>query len=77
MKYRIILNDQDYLRFRIFHTHHSKSGKNIINLFRTKILKDFAVISFIILYFFMADAKYYVHLCKCGTCIDHTISLFR
>ena len=60
MKYRIILNDEDYLRFRIFHTHHSKSGKNLINQFRTKILKDFAVVSFIILYFFMSDAKYNV-----------------
>ena len=39
MKYRITLNEEDYVRFRIFHLYHSKLGKRQIHNARTLMIK--------------------------------------
>lgn len=37
MKYRITLNDEDYLRFKIFNLYHTKSGERQINKLRMRV----------------------------------------
>lgn len=37
MKYRITLNDEDYLRFKIFNIYHTKSGERLRNKLRMRV----------------------------------------
>ena len=39
MKYRITLNEEDYVRFRIFHIYHSTLGKRQLHRARTSMIK--------------------------------------
>lgn len=57
MKYRIILNDGDYLRFKIFHTYHSKLGKRQINKMRTMMIKLYGCV---FLLFLSVEVSHYV-----------------
>lgn len=43
MKYRITLNEEDYVRFRIFHLYHSTLGKRQIENARTIMIKLTAI----------------------------------
>ena len=55
MKYKIRINDEDYIRFNIFHANHSKEGKRSKNMQRVR----FPILSLlIIMVFFLAGAKY-------------------
>ena len=49
MKYRITLNEEDYVRFRIFHLYHSKLGKRQLHSARTSMLKLSAIILLLLL----------------------------
>lgn len=49
MKYIITLNEEDYVRFRIFHLYHSKLGKRQIHSARTIAFKLSAIILLLLL----------------------------
>lgn len=49
MKYRITLNEEDYVRFRIFHMYHSKLGKRQLHSARTIAFKLSAIILLLLL----------------------------
>ncbi len=55
MKYKISLNEEDYLRFNIFYTYHSKSGKRALNTAR--MILPVLSITFIFI-FFISRAEY-------------------
>ena len=55
MKFMIHLTDEDYIRFNIFYSNHSKAGKRAVNLARIA----FPVLSLAVLtVFFSAGAEY-------------------
>lgn len=49
MKYRITLNEEDYVRFRIFHFYHSKLGKRQLRSARTSMIKLSVIIILMLL----------------------------
>ena len=55
MKYRIRLTDEDYLRYRIAHFRHSKSGKRQVYQARKRIVRD--CILFILIFILMGAQR--------------------
>ena len=55
MKYRIRLTDQDYLRYRIAHFRHSKSGKRQVYQARKRIVRD--CIIFVLMFILMGAQR--------------------